>query len=53
MCAVHVLPLNLFLCLLVFVKSVNRACFKYICDQDEKGLDKVLERLGVVSDRMF
>jgi hypothetical protein len=49
MCAAHVLPLNI--CLCVFVRSVNRACCKYICDQvrrcplteDDRGLDKVQE----------
>ena len=33
MCAAHVLPLNLCLCVLVFVKSSNMAYFKYIRDQ--------------------
>jgi hypothetical protein len=40
---VHVLSLNLCLCLLVLVKSVNWAYFKYNHDQDDKGLDIVLE----------
>jgi hypothetical protein len=51
MCFAHVLPLNICFCVLVFVTKVNRACFKYICDQvrrcplteDDKGLDKVQE----------
>jgi hypothetical protein len=51
MCAEHVLPLNICMCVLVFVRSVNRACCKYIRDQvrrcsqteDDKGLDKVQE----------